>query len=295
MKKFFYALMAAAAVMTMSCNKTDDPKKDPDDPNNGGGEETGLLVPTYRIKSYEHSGDVFTYSYNANGTVSVIEASYDGKPYSKFVFAYSGSDLTISDELNDGELVFEMKLDANNHATYIKNYTKDGAPVYNAKYDKDGFLVYLDVAGVVTTLQNIEDGCVEYWTRVGIADKCSADLNADGWRKKMHTYHDADNIAGIHSEWDEDAQVKRWVYETGLLGRASVKVMKTAWWWGTADKEAGVVKDEMAAKLAYYPLNLAADGTIRTELKLYDTKENYESNPDGMAEDDKYIFTCEKI
>lgn len=292
MKKFFFALMAAAAVMSVSCNK--DPQK-PDDDNVIPDPEPGLLEPTYRIASYEHSGDVFTYSYNENGTVSVIEASYEGKPYSKFVFTYSGSKLTIKDELEDSKLMYDMTLDANNHATVIKDYTKDDAPTYNVRYDADGFLVYLDINGTVNTMQSIEDGCVAYWTRVGIADKVSDNVDADGWRKKLHTYYENDNIAGIHSEWDEDAKVKRWLYETGLLGRASVKVMKTAWWWGTADKENGVVKDEMAEKLAYYPLNLDANGAISEEKKLYDKKDIYESNPDSMAEDDKYIFHCVKI
>jgi hypothetical protein len=289
MKKYLFALMAAAAILVVACNKDEKQKE-------GDEDSKALAQPTYRIKSYSHSGDVFDYSYNADGTVKEISMSYEGKPYTKAVFTYEGNKLTIKDELNENGLLFEMTLDANKHATTIKNYMKDNAPTYNVKYDKNGFLVYLDVNGTVTTLQNIdEDGNVEYWTRVGIADKVSDDVDAAGWRKKFHTYYPNANAAGIHSEWDEDAQVKRWVYETGLLGRASVNVMKTAWWWGVADKDNGVVKDEWAAKLAYYPLNVDANNCIKTELKLYDKKEVYEATPDQMAEDDKYVFVCEKI
>jgi len=289
MKKYLFALMAVAAIFATACNK--------DDKKGGDDEETKELAqPTYRIKSYDHSGDVFEYSYNSDGTVSKIVMSWEGSPYTEAVFTYSGNKLTIKDALNDNALLFEMTLDANKHATVIKNYMKDDAPTYNVKYDKNGFLVYLDVNGTVKTLQNIdEDGNVEYWTRVGIADKVSDDVDAAGWRKKYHTYYDTPNAAGIHSEWDEDAQVKRWVYETGLLGRASVNVMKTAWWWGIKDEDNGIVKDEWAAKLAYYPLDVDANNCVKTELKLYDTKEQYESDPSKMAEDDKYTFVCEKI
>ena len=111
----------------------------------------------------------------------------------------------------------------------------------------------------------------------------------------MHTYYSNVNAAGIHGEWDEDVKVKRWFYETGLVGRASAQIMRTAWWYGVVNDDKTEVKQEYAAKLAYYPLNVDANNCVIVETKLYDTKEKYETNPDSMGADDKTAFECEKI
>lgn len=293
MKKFFYVLMAAAALVAVSCEK---------DNGTGNGENEGeetvqLAQPTHRIKSMTSSGgDVYTYSYNANGTVSAIEASYDGEAYAKFTFKYEGTKLTVANALDEDKLAFEAILDKNNHAVEMEYYYDKSEPVsLEFTYDVHGFLATCKVGGELKTIQSIVDGNVEFWTRVGKYGETSEDVDAAGWRKKMHTYHAEDNIAGIHTEWDEDTEVKRWVYESGILGRASVKVCKTAWWWGVNDDATQTVKPEYAAKVAYYPLNLGTDGCVATELKLYDTKEKYETAPDTMGEDAKYTFVCEAI
>ena len=292
MKKFFYVLMAAATLVAVSCEKEDDKKGD-----EGKTEETQLAQPTHRIKSMVSSGgDVYTYSYNANGTVASIEASYDGEAYANFVYKYEGTKLTVVNALDGDKLALEAFLDANNRAVEMEYYYDKSEPVeLELAYDKDGFLVSCKVNGTLKTIQNIVDGDIEFWTRVGKYGETSEDADASGWRKKMHTYHAEENIAGIHTEWDEDTEVKRWVYESGILGRASVHVCKTAWWWGVNDDDTQTVKPEYAAKLAYYPLALGADGCVATETKLYDTKEKYETAPDTMSEEGVYTFVCEEI
>lgn len=287
--------MAAATIAAVSCEKDD---KKPGNEGEGNNEtEAQLDQPTHRIKSMTASGgDVFTYSYNANGTVSSVEASYDGETYANFVYTYEGTKLTVVNALDGDKLAFEATLDKNNHAVAMEYFYDKSEPVeLECEYNKDGFLVSCKVNGELKTIQNIVDGNVEFWTRVGKYGDISTDPESDGWRKKMHTYYPEKNIAGIHTEWDEDTEVKRWVYESGIMGRASVNVCKTAWWWGVNDDEAQKVQPNYAAKLAYYPLSLGTDGCIKDEIKLYDTAEKYESAPDTMGEDGKSTFVCEAI
>lgn len=280
--------MALAALTLASCEKNgqNDKKKD----------EVVLLKPTYRIKTMQTGGgDVFNYSYNADGTVASVRASYDGADYANYVFTYSGANLTVKDEMDSDKISFTAVLNANKLATQMTYNLSSSPKELTFKYDKDGFMVATFEAGQVVTVQKIVDGNVDYWTRVAIAANVDEDVDAAGWRKKFHTYHSEDNIAGIHVEWAEDAQVKRWIYETGLLGRASVQVCRTAHWWGVKDDAQGIVKDEWAAKLAYYPLNLDTQGWIKNEVKLYDTKEKFDANPDSMGEDAVTKFVCEPI
>ena len=295
MKKFFYVLMAAATLAAVSCEK--EGNKDGENGDGAGNEVEQLAQPTHRIKSMTSSGgDVYTYSYNANGTVASVEASYEGEAYANFTFTYAGNKLTVVNTLDENKLAFEAILDANFHAVEMEYYYDKSNPVeLECEYDANGFLVSCKVNGTLKTIQSIVDGNVEFWSRVGKYGETSEDPDASGWRKKMHTYHAEENIAGIHTEWNEDTEVKRWVYESGILGRASVNVCKTAWWWGVNDDASQTVLGEYAAKIAYYPLNLGTDGCIAEELKLYDKSEVYEATPDSMSEDGKYTFVCEPI
>ena len=294
MKKFFYVLMAAAALVAVSCDKEGN---DGNNEGENGGDVVELAQPTHRIKTMTASGgDVFTYSYNANGTVASVEASYDGEAYGNFVFNYEGTKLTVVNTLDSDKLALEAILDKNNHAVEVEYYYDKSEPVsLECAYDKDGFLVSCKVNGELKTIQNIVDGNVDFWTRKGKYGEISEDADASGWRKKLHTYYAEENIAGIHTEWNEDVEVKRWVYETGIFGRASVNVCKTAHWWGVNDDATQTVLDKGAEKIAYYPLNLDTTGCVGEELKLYDTVEKYESAPDTMGEDGKTTFTCEPI
>ena len=160
MKKFFYVLMAAATLVAVSCEKAgqdgtkEEENKEPEVPQ--------LAQPTHRIKSMTSSGgDVYTYSYNANGTVASLEASYDGEAYANFTFTYEGTKLTVVNALDEDKLAFAATLDANNRAVEMEYYYDKSEPVdLEFEYNADGFLVACKVNGELKTIQNIVDGNV---------------------------------------------------------------------------------------------------------------------------------------
>ncbi|MBR6305549.1 MAG: hypothetical protein IKR38_02060 [Bacteroidales bacterium] len=283
MKKFFFALMAAAAVMTVSCNKPGDEQ------NEGKDEGSKLPKPEYRIKTMANNWeDTWTFSYDAEGKVIDVTR---GEPGKHWIFNYkSATALEINLE-KDNKLLYEITLNKDGFASEIKDYSGSSVKTYEYDYNKDGFMVKCLVDGKEKTLQTITDGNVEHWDRIGLTKEDGTIL----WREKRHEYYTELNKGGIHTEWAEDAQMDRWFWETGLLGRASVNVCKTAWWWGIKDEENMVIKDEMAEKLAYNPLELDANGCVAKECKYYDKAEKYKTDPTSMDLEGYNTFTYEKI
>ena len=300
MKKIMLLMMAALAITMVSCKKVG-----PDE----GEDENKIQTPTYRVTALMKSwgdnadkqmGDMYSYTWNADGTIAKVDLAWQKEVYSTMQFNWNGSTVTVVDAKKDNQPVCTITVDAQKHATKIEQATDTevgkGWKVLECTYDANGFLTLAKTDGVVSTVQSIdEEGNIEWWGRVGIAEQVNESTTAPGWRKKMHTYYSTENAAGIHGEWDEDVCVKRWFYETGLVGRASAQIMRTAWWYGVVDKDNNVVKQEYAAKLAYYPLDVDANNCVVVETKLYDTQEKYESDPSTMGPDDVTAFICEKI
>ena len=294
-------MMAALAITTLSCNKNNGEEEE---------EEGGIAKPTYRVKnlmkSWEgddmKSGDMYTYTWNTDGTIAKVELAWAKAVYSTINFAWSGSTVAVTCTNDKGETspVATITVNAQKLATKIEqpansDIGKDWKTL-ECSYDANGFLTLAKVDGKVNTVQSIdEDGNIEWWGRVGIADQVSESTSAAGWRKKIHTYYGTVNAAGIHGEWDEEVKVKRWFYETGLVGRASANVMRTAWWFGVVNEETNTVDQKYAAKLAYYPLNVDANNCVIIEEKLYDTEAQYNADPSKMKADDKTAFECELI
>lgn len=303
MKKVLFVLMAAMTVMTLSC------KKDNSKGGEEGGEEAaGIYKPEYRVKTMMKSwegddkttGDMYTYTWNSDGTIAKVDLAWNKEVYSSMVFKWNGNTVSVVDAKKDNAPVCTITVNDQKLATKIEQAAntevgKDWKKL-ECTYDANGFLTMAKVDGKVNTVQVIdEDGNIEWWGRIGVASSITESPTAAGWRKKMHTYYSNKNAAGIHGEWDEDVKVKRWFYETNLVGRASAQIMRTAWWYGVVSDDKTTVKPEYAAKLAYYPLDVDANNCVKVETKLYDTKEKYEKDPSTMGPDDKTAFTVEKI
>lgn len=298
MKKVFALMMAVLAITTVSCKK---------DNKGGDDDEKTIAKPTYRVtkmlKSWEgddkESGDSYIYKWNADGTIDQVEMAWAKEVYSIMKFNYSGNTVSVVDTKKDNKPICTITLNDQKLATKIEQAANSEVGDFTKleiTYDANGFLTSAKVNDKINTVQKIdEDGNVEWWGRIGVESLVDATTTATGWRKKMHTYYNQVNAAGIHGEWDEDVKVKRWFYETGLVGRASAQVMRTAWWYGIVNKDKTEVEPKYAEKLAYYPLDVDDHGCVVTETKLYDTETQYKSDPSKMKGDDLCAFVCEKI
>ena len=252
MKKIFtFALVALAATVALSSCKKD---------NSGQGGDDPTAKVTARIVKM----DGYSFSYNKDGKVSAVTESWDGGSETH-EFTYEGNKLTIKKE---GVAVFNITLNDKGLATTVD---KVGEAVYTYSYDANNFCVSCKKDGVDQCQQAIDDYCVQYWTRINTKE----DAATRPWRHKDHTYLTKDNTCGIHSEWAEDFGMKRWFYETGLLGRASAKYMKTAQW-------------DDAEKIAEYTYEFDANGYITKETKMY-------GKPGALEFDDEHTFEWQAI
>jgi len=264
MKKFLvFALVALVALV--SCNK-----------ENKGNEDEKAFKQTARMKTLSttdaYGTEDWTYTYDAQGRVSKVVARWEGKVYGTYNFNYSGNTCEVichvdaeGDKPATDTPAFDIDLNADGLATKIKDYEKN--KTVELTY-ADGFIASAKVDGKDATQQSVTNECVDYWTR----------LNKDTgeWRHKEHTYTDKENVGAVHTEWAEDAGLKRWLYESGIVGRASRYCCATAQW---ADKTA----------LAEYAYEYdAATGAITKETKSY-------GEPGALEFDCEFIFTWEAI
>ena len=84
MKKIMLLMMAALAITMVSCKKAG-----PDE----GEDETKIPVPTYRVKALmkswegddKQSGDMYTYTWNADGTIASVDMAWAKEVYAERV------------------------------------------------------------------------------------------------------------------------------------------------------------------------------------------------------------------
>lgn len=255
MKKIFSIslVLFAVAAMFVSCDKD----------NNEDDEQA--FKQTARMKTlvavYGDDNETWAYTYDAQGRVATVAASWNGEVYSNFTFTYEGNKCTVKD---GDKAAFDIDLNADGLAVKIKDYDKN--KTVDLTY-VDGFIATAKVDGEDATQQSVTNECVDYWTRKG---------DGDTWRHKEHTYTDKENVGAVHTEWAEDAGLKRWLYESGIVGRASRYCCATAQW---ADRTA----------LAEYAYEYdAATGAITKETKSY-------GEPGALEFDCEFTFTWEAI
>lgn len=254
MKKFLvFALVAMVAIV--ACEK---------DPN--GKDDEKAFKQTARMKTlvavYGDDNESWAYTYDAQGRVSTVAAAWNGDVYSNFTFTYEGNKCTVKDGDN---AAYDIDLNAEGLAVKIKDYDKN--KTIELTYS-DGFIASAKVNGADATQQSVTNECVDYWTR----------LNGDTgeWRHKEHTYTTTENVGAVHTEWAEDAGLKRWLYESGIVGRASRFCCATAQW---ADRTA----------LAEYTYEFdPTTGAITKETKNY-------GEPGALEFDCEFTFTWEAI
>lgn len=257
MKKFMTIAAMAAAVL-VSCNK--------DNGKDNGPEEQGFKKE-WRVASMD--GKPFTY--DAQGRVT----SYGDEEESREL-VWNGTKLTINN-IYKGEKTVEYECEVNADGLITKATYGDGNTL-EFTY-KDGYMVECKVNGAVEsgTKQLVEDGNIIYWTRY--------DEKNSFFRMKKATYLDKQNLGGTQTHWAEDAKMKRWTWEAGLLGKTSVNVLESCRWYNFGDVP--------AEKTAVYTYEYDDNGCIAKETKYYGVWN--ETDTTGMDFDDEHTFTYEKI
>ena len=273
MKKFLvFALVALVALV--SCNKEN--KGGDDEKVFKHNEEEKAFKQTARMKTLSttdvYGTEDWTYTYDAQGRVSKVVARWEGDVYATYNFNYSANKCEVIkhvDENGDTPAsdtpFYDIDLNTDGLATKIKDYNEN--KTVELTY-ADGFIASAKIDGKDATQQSVTNECVDYWTRFN--------KDTGEWRHKEHTYTNRENVGAVHTEWAEDAGLKRWLYESGIVGRASRYCCATAQW---ADKTA----------LAEY----AYEYDSVTDAITKETKSNGE--PGALEFDCEFIFTWEAI
>jgi uncharacterized protein YxeA len=249
MKKIFYILTAVAisATLSLSCSNDDD--------DNNGNESTGIKV---RIASYTESdqdeswADIYKYTYNADGKVTKItREGLDGVINREYAFAYSGNTITITRDDKDGDdpyTFLTITLGSNGYASAMSDEWDNYVYTYNA----DGYMTKIDRSGELRSTITIADNCISTWTR----------LNNDAWQTKDHAYSAEENVAHIYNIYSEQFGSSRWLMETGLFGKAGVKLCSDNQWQHSA----------IGSTLTY---ELDNNKCVTKEIKTYDGWKEY--------------------
>lgn len=240
MKKLFcyLATFAMVAAVGVSCDKKDDGG------NGNGGNNDPVNV---RIKSLTNYGDgwstgKYEYTYNADGTVQKVTNAEEQLTYN---FAYSGATVTITDA--EGATLYTLTKGANG---YVETY-KDEWDTKTFTYNAAGYMTKVVSNDEDASNITIENDCIKTWSR----------FQEGAERIKDQTYTTQDNVAGIFSIYSEKA-VSRWLFETGMFGKASVKLVSTSKWQDS----------EIAATYTYAK---DANGCVIKETKTYDGSPEY--------------------
>lgn len=258
MKKFLTFAAMAATLVLASCEK---------DPSKGnGGDDT--FKKEYRVTTMDGK----PFQYDAQG-----RCVYYGDETEYRELVYSGTKLTIYNVYEGNKTTeYECEVNAQN---FITKATYGDGNVLEFTYDKNGYMTECKKNGAVEngTKQLIEDGNIMYWTRY--------DSENSFFRMKKAGYLSKANLGGTQTHWAEDANMKRWTWEAGLLGKTSVKVLEWCRWFNFGD--------EPAPKTAVYTYEYDANGCIAKETKWYGVWN--ETDTTGLDFDDEHTFTYEKI
>jgi YD repeat-containing protein len=250
MKKNFYILttVAIAATLSLSCSKDD---------NNNGNEPAEIKV---RIASFTESdqdeswADIYKYTYNADGKVGKItREGLDGAINREYAFAYSGNTITITRDDKEGDdpyTFLTITLGTHGYASTMADEWDEYTYTYNA----DGYMTKIDRNGDLRSTITIVDDCISTWTR----------FQNDTWQTKDHTYTATDNVAKIYSIYSEQFGSGRWLMETGLFGKTSVKLCSGNKWQHS----------EIPSTLTY---ELDDNKCVTKEIKDYDGWKEYYS------------------
>ncbi len=172
---------------------------------------TTSIVIVYRIASFADDWDTYYYDFNDDGTVDRVYRLWDGELDKEWVFAYSGTSISVT-----GSSTYAITL---NDAGYVATLN-DGSNDYAYTYDENGYMIEVSKNDSVISSSVIEDGNIMSWSKLSDGETV--------W--KDHTYSSSLNIARVHCIYSESCGFSRWLAETNLMGEASVNCHATNKW-----------------------------------------------------------------
>ena len=237
MKKFFYVLMAAAALVAVSCDKEGN---NGNNENEGGNENEVRKVLVHLASNYDETTGPYggrMFRYNEEGTLIGVDETWlndDGSTGIWNLDVEYTDNKVIFKEQESGNVDREWTVGANG---YVSSVTK-GETVFTYSYDNDGHLVEIKENGEVCSVITWENGNLVSWTKEKeLKDEAG---NYTIARVKAQTYTNQENVGGVHIVFSEKSSMSRWMYETGLFGKASKNPVATDKW---TDSETGATFD----------------------------------------------------
>jgi hypothetical protein len=244
MKKLFYvlALVAVASFAFTGCKK---------------GEPEGNKVVkrlTHLLAYYSQTGtepnaeqgvDDFTISYNADGKIAKIE-----RPDRSWTFSYEGNVITAA-YVKEGSAKnpYVFTLGSNGYVASFVDYENKS---YTCEYDAEGHLTKTTKNGEKKSELQWENGNLKKFSR----------YESSKWEWKEQTFLAEDNIGGVFPDCDDKAGIDRWMFEIGLFGKPSKKLVDQAAW----------ETSELSAVQTY---KKDADGYVTLVDKLYNGKHEF--------------------
>jgi len=239
MKKVIYAfaILAAAAVAFSGCKKDDKDKES---------------KVEKRLLSCGDKWDVYTVSYNENGTIKAVQRNYSedkGTWEKEWLFVWDGANATAEYKENGtkkGDKDCVLTFGENGYLSSFANHWGD---TWTFTYD-NGYLSNIKYKG--------NDKCNCVWENGNLVKWSRFSDGKEQW--KIQTFTTEENVGGIFPDATDKADVQRWMFEVGFLGKPSKNLLDQAAWEGS----------ETAAVQTYVKDN---DGYVTTVSKVYGTDE----------------------
>lgn len=248
MKRSVYLIiLASIALLATAC--------EPDDFDLGP-----ATKPDYRVKSF----DGYSFAYNENGTIASV------------TLLGVRQDFTWNDKtllIGKGDAAeYTLTLNKQGYATKIET----SQHTWTMDYDKSGFLTKGSLDGVQVTGQTISSSNITCWTSY---DRLKLD-----WRKNEATYLPKVNVGWIKTHWAEALGLERWMFEAGLLGRASANLVESSCWRDT--------EGALDTNTSVYDYEYDVNGCVTKELRYYGKWNEFDV--EGLSLKESHTFTWEK-
>lgn len=225
MKKIFYAIAMLAVVCLSGCNKPE-------------------IKIQKRLIMCGDEWDKYAFSYNADGKLAMVNRNEGERTWT---FTWNGNDATAK-YVKEGEEKgnWTFKFGANG---FLSEQANEYGDTWGFTYDKEGYLTQIVRKDRNAVKANCvwQDGNLVKWSRI----------KDSGEEWKIQSFLGEDNVAGIFPDASDKADVPRWMFEVGMCGKPSKKLLDQATWEGSG-------------AIAVHTYEKDVDGFVLKVSKVYD-------------------------